>query len=167
MFFREATADEIEYIYQMGYIEWAKGRTFEQYVKDNQKEEDFGTRYVYVDQNNKIIGSMIVLSLEIQLFNQKHPLHGLGSIVINRDYQKMGYGKEMIKECISMFEKQEENASFILYSDISPHYYHQFNFRELPKNQQRYPKSICMISCNDTTYYEISKLPINLIPSYF
>lgn len=60
MLFREIAPNEFEYVYQMGYKEWAKGRSYAQYVKENQKEEDYGTRYVYVNQENKIVGSILV-----------------------------------------------------------------------------------------------------------
>nr|WP_316046069.1 hypothetical protein [Planococcus glaciei] len=39
---REATEQEYEKIYRQGYREWAKGRSLQQYITDNQKEENTG-----------------------------------------------------------------------------------------------------------------------------
>jgi predicted N-acetyltransferase YhbS len=167
MLFRESAPEEIAYIYQMGYKEWKKGRTYEQYVKENQKEDEYGTRYVYVDEENKIIGSLIVLWLNINQLEHPLPLYGIGSVVIDRNYRSMGYGKRMLKDCLSLIEKLDENPIFILYSDIAPNYYYPFNFQELPANLQRCPKSICMVRCSEDSYRCLSKLPLNFIPSYF
>lgn len=166
MKFRKIKENEVELIYKMGYKEWAKGRTYEQYVKDNKKEEDYGFRYGYIDEeHHTIIGSLILLNLHINNINK--PLYGLGSIVISQDYQNMGYGKLMIKECLSQVNQEEKEAMFLLYSDINPSYYEQFGFKKLPSNQQKISSSICMIKCSDEDYESISKISIDRIPPYF
>lgn len=167
MLFREIAPNEAEHVYQMGYKEWAKGRTYKQYVEENQKEEDYGTRYVYVDQDNNIIGSLIVLFLKIKRFDQHLPFYGLGSFVIDQDFRRMGHGKELLVKCLSHIEQQDKNTIFMLYSDINPHFYYPFGFKELPEHLQRYPKSICMVRCSHNMYHVISKLPITQIPAYF
>lgn len=167
MLFREIAPNEFEYVYQMGYKEWSKGRTVGQYVKENQKEEDYGIRYVYVDQTNKIIGSMIILLLKIKIFDQELSFYGLGSIVIDQDYRGIGFGKEMLNACLSHIDKQNKQPIVILYSDIDPSFYRPFGFMELPGHLQRSPKSTCMVRCSLDIYHEISKLPITQIPAYF
>ena len=46
MLLRQAVPEEIPCLYQLGYKEWPKEQTFDQYIKDTQKEESYGTRYV-------------------------------------------------------------------------------------------------------------------------
>ena len=156
-----------EYVYKMGYKEWPKGRTFERYVEENKKEDDLGSRYVYVDKENNIIGSLIVLSLKIKVVDKIIPLFGLGSIVINYDYRGLGYGNEMIKECLFHFEQNCNESIFMLFSDINPMFYCPLGFKELPENLQRYPKSVCMVRCREEDYKLISSLSIDHIPIYF
>lgn len=167
MIFREIAPQELEYVYKMGYKEWSKGRTFERYVEENKKEDDFGSRYVYVDKENNIIGSLIVLSLKIKVADKIVPLFGLGSVVIDLDYRGLGYGNEMLKECLFHIEQNCTEPIFMLFSDISPMFYDRLGFKELPENLQRYPKSVCMVRCNDENYKLISRLSIDQIPKYF
>jgi predicted N-acetyltransferase YhbS len=167
MLLRPIDTNEYTTVFQMGYKEWSKGRTYEQYMKDNQKEDIYGTRYVYVDESNNIIGSLIVLSMEMQLLNQKLPIYGLGSIVIDRNYQGKGYGKKMLDKLFSFYTNDKDETIFLLYSDINPPYYYSFQFRELPDEQQHQENSICMVRCNEAIYKEIIQLKKTQIPVYF
>lgn len=166
MFFREIKPYEFEHVYEMGYKEWKKGRTYEQYVKENQKEEKNGTRFALVDDQNKIIGSLIVITFEIRISDQTLPLYGLGSFVIGPEERGKGYGKRMLEACLTSFD-QSPNSSFMLYSDIHPSFYHSFGFKELPQHLQRYKKSIAMIRAQEPCYLAICQLPVTSIPTYF
>ncbi|MGP7815817.1 GNAT family N-acetyltransferase [Niallia sp. 01092] len=167
MLLRKIQPDEYHTVFQMGYKEWPKGRTYEQYVNDNKKEDAYGTRYVYVDETNYIIGSMIVLSKTIQFSDQTAPIYGLGSIVIDEKYQGNGYGTMMLNEFFSLYTKENKDAIFLLYSEINPQYYYRFQFRELLRKQQHETKSICMVRCNHEMYEKLSQLPKSQIPAYF
>jgi predicted N-acetyltransferase YhbS len=165
---REAVQSEFDKINYMGFIEWAKGRTYGQYVKDNQQEEDHGTRFVYVNDEDSIIGSMIVLCLDMKILGKHHTVFGLGSIVIDENWKGKGYGKAMLTEYFSSFPLNDKKTIFMLYSDIQPHLYEKFKFRKLPSHQQRYPNSICMVRCcNHNLFDATSRLPRSQIPTYF
>lgn len=163
--------DKSEYpkVYQAGYKEWPKGRTFEQYVKDNQKEEAYGTRYGYVNSENKLIASLIVLSLTVKTANgEVLPIFGLGSIVVDEQYQGNGYGKAMITECLRLIETDNNHAVFMLYSEINPSYYNKFGFHPLPKKLQKYEAGCCMVRCNEKTLLPLlSVLTVDNLPAYF
>ncbi|WP_134703398.1 GNAT family N-acetyltransferase [Ammoniphilus sp. YIM 78166] len=165
MLFRKIAPDETTPVYQMGYREWSKGRTYKQYVKENQKEEDKGTRYVLVDGSDNLIGSLILISYEICLADLSLPVFGLGSFVIIPEKRGLGYGKQMLDSCFSTFQKQV--PAFLLYSDIDPSFYYSFQFKELPAYQQRYAKSVCMLRAEPAIFKEVSKLPVQQIPAYF
>ncbi|MEW9669970.1 GNAT family N-acetyltransferase [Ammoniphilus sp. 3BR4] len=166
MHFREIKPDEFEHVYEMGYKEWTKGRTYEQYVKENQKEEKNGSRFVLADDTDKIIGSLIVITFRIRLFDQTLPLYGLGSVAIEQEERGKGYGKRLLEECLAAFGKSD-NSIFMLYSDIHPSFYHPFHFKELPHHLQRYEKSICMVRAQDPIYHAICQLPVTQLPAYF
>lgn len=167
MIFRKIAPNETTPVYQMGYNEWSKGRTYEQYVKENQKEEDKGTRYVLLDSSNNLIGSLILISYEIPLAHQTLSVYGLGSFVIIPEKRGMGYGKTMLETCFSTIEKQAQSSVFLLYSDIDPSFYYTFGFKELPAHQQRYTKSVCMLRAEPSVFDTVSKLPVHKIPAYF
>ncbi|MFT8323508.1 MAG: GNAT family N-acetyltransferase [Bacillus sp. (in: firmicutes)] len=167
MLLRKIISNEADTVFQMGYKEWAKGRTYEQYVKDNKKEDEYGVRYVYVDKNNNIIGSMIVLFIKIQYLNQSLLIHGLGSIVIHRSHQGKNHGTNMLNEFFSTFTAEQKDDIFLLYSDINPQYYHRFHFKELPLKLQHKKQSICMVRSNAEMFIKLSQLKKSQIPSYF
>lgn len=163
MHLRVAEPSEFTFIFQEGYKEWPKDRTFEQYVKENSKEDQYGTRYVYVDEDYNIVGSLIVLSLKINHL----PIHGIGSVVVSEPCRGKGYGKQMVKECIRLIEEQQRNVIWMLFSEIDPDYYRQFGFKELPKHLQKDSKSVCMVRASDESYLYITSLTKDKLPAYF
>ncbi|WVE37336.1 GNAT family N-acetyltransferase, partial [Priestia megaterium] len=124
MLLRKIKSEELAEVYQMGYAAWPKGRTYKEYVRDNQKEETYGIRYVYVNEEDQIIGSFILLLLQTPRL--KFALHGIGSIVVHQLYQRMGYGRDMLEDFFKKMKIEKRSAIFMLYSDILPEYYHQF-----------------------------------------
>ena len=160
MIFRQALPQEINLIFSEGYKEWSKNRTFEQYCSDNAKEDVYGTRYV-LDVDNEIVSSLIILKLK-DVVGKK--AYGIGSVLTPKIYAGQGYATELLKNCI----QKEKEASFIfLFSDINPEFYKRFNFKILPSQFQRYPKSLCMVYCNDVSWNELLNCSIDSIPSYF
>lgn len=157
MFLREAAAEEMAYLYKIGYSEWPKGRTYEQYVEDNQKEESYGTRYVYVEEAGKILASLIMIKLRPHLF-------GIGSVVVHPEHRQKGHGKQLLKECMEYVQKSEAKAAFMLYSEIGTDYYERLGFQAVPDCLQRYSYGICMVHCDPHTYKQILKNPV---PNYF
>lgn len=150
---REATKQEYEKIYRQGYREWAKGRSLQQYITDNQKEETLGKRYVLVDGKEDIVASLMLLEFKPRLF-------GIGSIVVEPEFRGKGAGAQLIKESI----KLHPDAAFMLYSEIGTAYYERFGFRELPKSHQGSVQAICMVRADEELYTQILK---ETIPSYF
>ncbi|MDN7240749.1 GNAT family N-acetyltransferase [Planococcus sp. N028] len=150
---REARDSEYQLIYEQGYREWAKGRSLEEYIKENQKEEANGKRFVMVNDQNQILASLMMLQFRQNLF-------GIGSIVVDSSSRKKGLGKKLIEECL----KKYPDAAYILYSEIDPAYYAQFGFQVLPKEFQQSSKGICMICANDELCKRVLKEPI---PGYF
>lgn len=153
MKFREATADEYKMVYEQGYREWAKGRSLEQYIQDNQKEEALGKRYVLASCKGELVASLILLKFRPYLF-------GIGSIVVDPMFRRQGAGTRLVEECL----KQYPHAAFMLYSEIGSGYYERFGFRILPSAYQNSATGICMIRADEELYEQILKEPI---PPYF
>lgn len=150
---REAKKSEFQKIYEQGYREWPKGRTLDQYIRANQQEEAYGTRYVLLDDQKEIIASLMLLHF-------KPYLKGIGSIVVDPAYRKQGIGKKLIEKIL----KEHQDAAFLLYSEIEPAYYEQFGFQRLPKSFHHASGAICMIRANDELYEQVIR---EGIPSYF
>lgn len=159
---REAHPSEREFLFREGYKQWPKNRSFEEYVQDNQKEDDYGTRYV-LTVDEKILSSAIVLRLE-SIHSQ--PVYGLGSILTAAAQQGKGYATTLIKDCISRLEKAEEVLIF-LYSDIDPGFYEKLGFKVLPKQLQKSCKSPCMVRCGETSFTKLLTATPEMIPDYF
>ncbi|GAB6153986.1 hypothetical protein JCM17380_27360 [Desulfosporosinus burensis] len=161
MIFRQVNQEEISLLFEQGYREWSKNRTFEQYCIDNSKEDAFGTRYV-IEKNGEIVSSTIVLKLE--RINGKKAF-GIGSVLTPQNHSNNGYATELLRKCVNLV--YDENNIIFLYSEINPTFYEKLNFRILPLQLQRYEKSICMAYCKDEVWYELSNCNIDLIPNYF
>jgi GNAT superfamily N-acetyltransferase len=160
MIFREALPQEVNFIFSEGYKEWSKNRTFEQYCRDNAKEDGYGTRYV-LDVNNEIVSSLIILKLK-DIAGKK--AYGLGSVLTLKIHAGQGYATKLLKNCLV---KEKEDAFIFLFSDINPEFYERFNFKILPSKFQRYEKSVCMVYCNGVSWNKLLNCSIDSIPSYF
>ena len=161
MIFREAAKEEIPFLFQEGYKEWSKNRTFEQYCVDNSKDDAIGIRYV-IEENGVIASSTVLLRLESLLGKN---VYGLGSILTSQNHRGKGYGSELIKQCIKLIPG--DNTIIFLYSDIKPAYYEKFGFQSLPEKLQKYEKSVCMAHCTELVWNELIKANAAVIPDYF
>lgn len=161
MIIRQANQEEIRLLFEQGYQEWSKNRTFEQYCIDNSKEDAFGTRYV-MEKNGEIVSSMIVLKLDCINGNK---VYGIGSVLTPQNHIGNGYATHLLRKCVEWVS--EDNNIIFLYSDINPSFYEKLDFRLLPPQLQKYEDSPCMVYCNDEVWHELSKCSIDLIPNYF
>ncbi|PSL40964.1 acetyltransferase (GNAT) family protein [Planomicrobium soli] len=150
---RQALPEEFQEIYKQGFKEWAKGRQLDSYIKDNQKEEENGIRYILVNDQEQIIASLMMIQF-------RPTLYGIGSIVVNPVFRNQGFGKKLVRECL---EKHPE-AAFILYSEIEPGYYEKMGFRVISNELQQSSKAICMIRAEDDLFEQVLQEPI---PGYF
>lgn len=161
MIFRQAAKEEIPSLFEEGYQEWSKNRTFAQYCLDNSKDDIIGTRYV-IEENGRIVSSAVLLRLKSRLGKD---VYGLGSILTSRRHRGKGYGIELIKKCMNLIPP--ENSILFLYSDINPSYYEKFGFQSLPDELQKYAKSVCMAYCHESVWNELIQANGDDIPGYF
>ena len=157
MVFRQAQPQEITAIFEEGYKEWRKNRTFEQYCIDNAKEDAYGTRYV-IDVDSEIVSSAIVLSLHT-ISGKK--VYGIGSVVTPKMHAGKGYATELLVNIL----KEKDDAYVFLFSDIDPGFYKRLGFRLLPSRFQR--KSTCMVKCRDDNWAKLIACSLETIPDYF
>ncbi len=160
MIFRQAKPEEILSLFEEGYKEWSKNRTFEQYCIDNGKEDNYGTRYV-IEVDLQIVSSTIVLKLKE--FNGRK-VYGFGSVLTPKIYAGNGYATELLNNCIKLIQG---DAVIFLFSDINPAFYEKFGFRILPPQLQKKEKSVCMAYCTDGIWEEILASSIDKLPGYF
>lgn len=161
MIIRQARPEERQILFEEGYKEWPKNRTFEQYCIDNGKEDAYGIRYV-LEVDNEIVSSLILLTLKD--VNGKKAF-GIGSVLTPKKYSGKGYATKLINDCINL--DFYDNCIIFLFSDINPEFYERFNFKRLPQHMQKYEKSVCMAYCKDTVWHELINSPINSLPDYF
>lgn len=161
MIFRQSKQEEIEDLFREGYQVWSRNRTFEQYCKDNRKEDAYGIRYV-IEENGDIVSSLILLSLK-EIFGRK--VYGIGSVLTPALHKHKGYATILIKKCIEQIS--DKNAMIFLYSEITPSFYERFCFRVLPQNLQKDSGSICMVLCDDIIWKELQNISVNMLPDHF
>lgn len=161
LIFRKANQEEIHLLFEQGYQEWSKNRTFEQYCIDNSQEDAFGTRYV-MEKNGEIVSSTIVLKLDSINGNT---VFGIGSVLTPQNHVGNGYATELLRKCINLV--CEDTNIIFLYSDINPSFYEKLDFRILPLKLQKYKKSVCMVYCKLEVWNELLNCNIDLIPNYF
>lgn len=161
MIFREAKKEEIQLLFQEGYQEWSKNRTFEQYCLDNSKDDAIGTRYV-IEKNGEIVSSLVLLRLKD---TNEMEVCGLGSILTSKKHRGNGYSLELMKKCIALINSC--NTIIFLYSDIKPLFYEKLGFRILSAKLQKYDKSVCMAYCNDDMWDKLISANVDVVPNYF
>ncbi len=159
--FREAKESERMELFEQGYLEWSKKRTFEKYCEDNAKEDSFGTRYVVVE-NNAIVSSMILLKLP---GSKGREIYGIGSVVTPKEHMHKGYASFLLSECLEQNIKKEDVV--FLYSDVAASFYERFGFQVLPQNLQREKDSICMVLCDEVYWGFLMESTLEIIPEHF
>jgi N-acetylglutamate synthase-like GNAT family acetyltransferase len=162
MIIREATKQEREFLFRKAYQVWHKSRTLEEYIKDNSKEDAFGTRFV-IDQDGQLVSSLIVLKLE-PIMGKK--VYGIGSVLTPKPHTGKGYATILLENRISKIEK-DEDAFIFLYSDIDPDFYRRLGFRLLPQELQKKVQSPCMVRCGEMCWDKLIRVSIDRIPEYF
>ena len=161
MLFRQAKPKERQSLFEEGYKEWSKNRTFEQYCIDNGKEDAYGKRFV-IEDHGEIVSSTIMLDLKKINGNK---VYGIGSVLTPKIHTGKGYATQLLKNCIKRIH--DDHAYIFLYSDINPSFYQRLDFKILPSKFQKYSKSICMVYCQDRLLDELLRSPIEQIPNYF
>jgi predicted GNAT family N-acyltransferase len=137
MFLKEANDEELKFVYELGYKEWSKGKSFDEYVKDHQK----GTHYVLIDDIGEIYGSLNVEQYDESIF-------GLGNIVIKRGKRGLGLGKLIVQLAIEEVKKVNNDPSILLHSEIHPDFYKKFGFEILPEKFQTHKGIVSMLYSN-------------------
>ncbi len=161
MIFRQVRPEERQLLFEEGYKEWPKNRTFEQYCIDNGKEDAYGIRYV-LEVDNEIVSSLILLKLKD--INGKKAF-GIGSVLTPKKYSGKGYATRLLNECIKL--AFDNDSIIFLFSDINPEFYERVDFKRLPQHMQKYEKSVCMAYCKNTVWDELINSSINNLPDYF
>nr|WP_169727697.1 GNAT family N-acetyltransferase [Acetobacterium dehalogenans] len=162
MTIREATQPERELLFKKAHQVWHKNRTLAEYIRDNSKEDAFGTRYI-IDRGGEIVSSLIILRLGA-IIGKK--VYGIGSVLTPKPHTGKGYATILLKNCLKEIEK-DGDALIFLYSDINPDFYKRLGFRLLPKELQKTPKSPCMVRCGEQNWNTLINGSIDQIPEYF
>lgn len=161
MIFRKAREEERNLLFEQGYAEWSKNRSFAQYCTDNRKEDAYGTRYV-LENDGDILCSAILLEFKDY---QERKVFGIGSVLTPPKYRGKGYARVLLKNCFNLV--LDEQSMIFLYSDIDPSFYAKLNFRLLPPQLQKYERSPCMVLCSDEVWHEYLACNEPRVPNYF
>jgi N-acetylglutamate synthase-like GNAT family acetyltransferase len=148
---RSPLPDEMNDVYKMGYDYWHDDMTMEKYLDEcaNSPKYKSADWFVLEDEGD------IKASLLLHKFSEG--IFGLGSISTFPQFRKHGFASALIKEVISIAEKERKAKVFFLYSEIQTKFYYKFNFLELPKDLQTHANSTCMIRGELTPQINVPK----------
>lgn len=166
MIFRKMREEEREQVFRIGFEEWGKQLTYEQYIVENLREEaDGGIRYVLV-HNGDVLASLIVFPVG-ESPCEKYEINGIGSVIVPKIHRGKRYGSIIMKHCLRLLTKENPNSITLLYSDIDPNFYSKLGFHILPKPFQYYQSSVCMAYGHKKAYKYFLTYADELIPYYF
>ncbi|WP_203362989.1 GNAT family N-acetyltransferase [Bacillus sp. REN10] len=160
---REATSDEMNEVYMMGYDVWGDDLPSNDYINMCSESSKYkkGRWYVLEETNTKeLLSSLIIYELPS---SEGFIARGIGSIATPRRLRQNGYASLLIKEVIAELEQHENCNLCFLYTDIGTTFYKQLQFLEIPSSKQKYQGSTCMYysSVKDV---DVMSFPI---PEYF
>lgn len=164
MLFREMMDQEKANVYLMGFKVWSKGKSWDSYIIENQKEEETGKRYVLLDEHNNLVGSLMIFRFDDLQKKLQIPVFGLASIVIEQEKRGLGFGKELVVNSINYLNKNAHHPIILLYSDIDPIFYMKLGFDLLPWHSQHYKQPLCMVYTTGNNNVLWSK---EVVPRYF
>lgn len=154
---RNATPQEMNEIYMMGFDVWADGASEDDYLEGchNSPKYKKGSWWVLEDQG-KLVSSLIV-------YNLGEGIYGIGSIATPPECRRQGYASRLTE---SVSEELEEQAKAIfLFADIKPEFYEKLGYVRLPANLQKYDSSTCMVrSTKDEQIWNQKSVDL---PTYF
>jgi N-acetylglutamate synthase-like GNAT family acetyltransferase len=155
---REPTANDFDAIYEMGFDVWSDGDTLEEYLNGcrNSVKYRHGQWFV-LEEDKNLVSSLLIHSFDNYIF-------GIGSIATSAPHRKFGHASKLIDAVIKNLQEQQNAKLIYLYSDINPEFYHRFGFVPLPKEQQQYSTSTCMVLM--TKGFEVDFQQLNP-PKYF
>lgn len=143
----------------MGFDTWGSNQNITGYLKgcsDSSKYKK-GLWYCLADESNTPVSSCII-------YYFSPTTAGIGSIATPPNLRNKGLASLLVQKIIQKL-KNEGIQSIFLYSDISPKFYENLGFFELPKPHQKTPDTICMAW--GTPICELMKIPNFSPPDYF
>ncbi|EGQ8132908.1 GNAT family N-acetyltransferase [Vibrio parahaemolyticus] len=126
MYLREATPDELEVIYPMGFDVWGDGLSFEDYLSGCRNSEKYqvGTWFVLIE-NDQILSSLVVYS---DMFGLRDNCFGLGSIATSPSLRGKGYASHLIGLVKAELFSNYNCKAVYLHSDIGHEFYSKLGF---------------------------------------
>jgi len=158
---------EKEEVYKMEYKEWDSNLPFSSYIKEYEKDDERGERFVYITDQGTIASSLMLYRLPLLSKKLQAPVYGIAFVMTKPKHRKKGYAKKMIQSCLSSIQTKEKDALILLHSEVNPAFYEQFHFRALPYHLQQDPEVVSMIISSDEQFEQVSHLHIKDIPLYF
>jgi predicted acetyltransferase len=155
---REALVSEYESIYMMGYDIWGEGLSRLDYLDLSMKSVKYQKGQWYVLKNK----STLLSSLIIYRFSEK--TFGIGSIATPCTLRRQGFASQLILDRLNFLKKELKASAIFLYSDIDPGFYEKMGFQKLPKKDQKYKTTICMVYRSDP---EKEVTGDSVVPEYF
>lgn len=140
---RQATAEDHETIFMMGYDAWGDGLSEADYLEEcrNSPKYPRGTWYVLED-GGRLASSLIVYRKGFEL-----PVGcwGIGSVATPPALRRKGYAARLIQHVVDMADAADARGIY-LFSGVDPDYYAGLGFERVPAAPADLP-GVCMVLC--------------------
>lgn len=164
---RLVSPNEREEIYKMEYKEWKSNLPFSTYMKECEKDDYRGERFVYINDQGTIVSSLMLYHLHTLSKKINFPVYGIAFVMTKPKHRKKGYAKKMIQSCISSVQAKNNQAVFLLHSEVNPTFYESLSFRTLPYHLQQDAEYVSMMLSSDEQFEQVTYLHSKDIPLDF
>ncbi|MGY0216539.1 GNAT family N-acetyltransferase [Endozoicomonadaceae bacterium StTr2] len=124
---RQATQEELNDIFMMGYDTWGKEKSPDDYLQTCHNSEKYqqGT-WCVLEAEQQIVSSLIIYE---QAFGLPANTLGIGSVATIPGHRNKGYAAALVKGVTEMAKSHGAEAIY-LFSDIDPAFYKKLGFSE-------------------------------------
>lgn len=114
---------------------WSPGLSRQDYLEYQFKQANHpwarrNLRHLILRDQDKIVSSLKMSTIELQTRGQTFRLGGIGAVYTQMESRNRGYASELIQKTIEL-AKQESYDGLLLFSDIDCDFYARFGFEEL------------------------------------
>ena len=159
MSIREASPEELDQIYRMGFDVWGQGQNPDQYMEACRHSSKYkrGEWQILETERGALKSSLIIYRLS-------QDVAGIGSIATVIAERRKGHASRLIESVLRSLDRHGIRHVF-LFADIAPQFYERFGFAVLPAEYQHHPGSSCMVRTGSLE--DLLRNPVFQPPSYF
>ena len=148
---RRALGRELEETAHFGFDAWGTGVASGEYLSSFLAERDFvrGQWYLIENAEGEVCSVLNTLRFLPQLV-------GIASVATKPEQREKGFACLLIRAVMELLRVEDPAMQFALFAEVSPSFFQQFGFRELPVDVQRFRPAVAMITGDEPVSDEVA-----------